>query len=624
MASRRSRRARGPAPDEGAGPPPDDTSRRLLRKLRRYRKGVALSVPLALLVGIFSAVGVASLVPLLRVLFQPDGVNRTFRQLRELGDPGVWVAEQMSPFVGDSPLRLIILIVAALVLLTVAKGVLTFIHEYLIACIAQRTQLDLAEELFDRLTEQDETTLARVGLSNVTARFTYDLDMVGKALTTFIGTLILEPCKFVAALGMALYVAPKLTLTAMLVVPPTVYGGRMLGKRIRRSAEGLLDRRDRLLGRVRETLSGLAVVQVYGQEERERARFRGLTERVDAWARKLARLEAINSPFLEIAAVVGIAPVLIYGGWLVVNQELDGAEFVVAYLLMAGFYGPLRKSVGASSRLQGGLAGTARILAVIDMDAEVAERPDARSLPPITQGIEWRGVVVTYPDGRTAVRGVDVTAPAGKVTALVGPSGAGKTTLLHTIPRLLDATAGSVMLDGTDVRDATLASLRGRMALVTQSSRLFGGTLAENVAYARPNATRAEVESAGRAARADEIVARMPNGWDTVLDEAGAGLSGGERQRIAIARAVLRDPQILLLDEPTSALDPENERLVQAALEELSLDRTTVVIAHRRATVERADYVVVMNDGRVEAHGPPDTIADVSPTFRQLFGGAAP
>ena len=196
----------------------------------------------------------------------------------------------------------------------------------------------------------------------------------------------------------------------------------------------------------------------------------------------------------------------------------------------------------------------------------------------------------------------DLGAP---VTAVMGPSGAGKTSLLHSLPRLVDPSAGAVLLDGRDVREATLASLRGRMAIVTQDARLFGGTLADNVAYSRPGATRAEIETAGRAARVDEIVARLPQGWDTVLDEKGAGLSGGERQRIAIARAVLRDPEILLLDEPTSALDADNERLVRDALAALCRGRTTILVTHRLEFAASADHVVVLRDGRVEAAGRP-------------------
>jgi subfamily B ATP-binding cassette protein MsbA len=553
------------------------TTRRLLRLLAPYRSRIGLAAVLAVLVGLLGAFSIASLVPILNSVLRPEGVQETLDGLAEYGAAAQRLAEWLRDVVGDEPMRMVWLLAGCLVVLNVLSGLASFAHQFLVDCVCQRAQLDLAERLFDRVTEHDESTLARAGFSNLTARFTYDLDMTGKALTTLVGTLVLEPCKFVWALLVAVFlVSGKLTLVALVVMPPFVVVGAWLGRRIRRSAEGMLEKRARLLGRVRETLSGLPVMQVYGQEERERERFRGVTGRVYVWVRKLARLESVNSPLLQVAAILGIVPVLVYGSSLVVEGRMGPGEFVGVYALLAFMFTPLRKAVGASNRLQGGLAGADRIFGVLDLQTEVRERSGARDLPPLSDAIEWTGVTVRYPDGRVALDNVDVLVPAGKTTALVGPSGAGKTTLLHTVARLLDPAAGAVLFDGRDLRSAKLASLRGRMALVTQDARLFGGTLADNVAYARPDAPRAAIEAAGRSARVDEIVSRLPDGWDTVLDELGASLSGGERQRIAIARAVLRDPEILLLDEPTSALDPENERLVREALRELAHGRTAI------------------------------------------------
>jgi len=604
-------------PNPAAEPHP---TRRLIRRLLRDRGRVLTSMGLALLVSAFSAVTVGALLPFLQVLLEPDGLAPTLDWLSALGAPGAALAESVREFVTADRIRALGVVVGGLVVVTLLKALFTFLHDYLITVICQRAQLDLAEDLFDSLTVQDETTLARVGLSNLTARFSYDLDITGKAMSTLIGALILEPARFFAQLGLALWLSPKLTLVAMVLVPVFLVGARLLGRRIRRSAEGMLEKRALLLGRVQETVTGLAVVQVYGQEERERARFRRATDRAYAWAKRLARQEALTSPIMEVAGVMGTAPVLLLGGWMVIQGEMSSAQFVVFITVMASLYGPLRKAVGASNRMQGGVAGAARIFEAMELHSEVRERPGAEQLPPLETAITWKQVTVTYPDGRTALDQVSLTAPAGKTTALVGPSGAGKTTLLHTLPRLLDPSGGSVRIDGEDIGDATLASLRGRMAIVTQDARLFGGTLAENVAYACPDATREQIDAAAVIARVTPLVERLPAGWDTVLDETGKGLSGGERQRISIARAVLRDPEILLLDEPTSALDPENERLVEQALSELAKGRTTIVVAHRRATVEAADHVVVLREGRVEAEGAPAAVAGNSATFRELFG----
>ncbi len=596
--------------------------RRLLALLAPRRAGVAAATLLGLVAAALGTVSVASIAPVLNVVFEDDGIARTTALLRRGGTAGERAATFAAEFAAGDPLRLLGLLLGALFLLALAGAVVTFLHEYVAELVTTRTQLDLAEALYDRLTEHDEATLARVGLGNLTARFSYDLDMAGKAVATLVGTLVLEPARLVTSLGAAFLLSWRLSLASLVLVPPVALLAQVLGRRIRRAAEGMLEKRAGLLSRVHETVSALPAVQVYGQEARERRRFRDATSRVFAWAKRLARLEAASDPVLQLAEVLGIAPLLLYGGSLVLRDELAAGTFLTVFFLLAAAWSPLRKGIGAASRLQGGIAGARRIFETLDLSAGVVEARDARALPPLADAVRWECVRVVYPDGRTALEGVTLAAPAGRTTALVGPSGAGKTTLLHTLPRLLDPTSGCVKLDDADVRGATFASLRGRLALVTQEARLFGGTLAENVAYARPDATRAEIEAAGRAARVDEIVARLPAGWDTVLDEGGGGLSGGERQRVAIARAVLRDPEILLLDEPTSALDPENERLVREALARLAVGRTTIVVAHRRDTVLAADHVVVLRGGRVEASGPPHVVAAESATFRELFGTA--
>ena len=599
---------------------PPGTASRLLRRLAVHRARVAGVIALAGLVATTSAITVTSLLPVLHVLLT-GGEGSPFAPFRRMGALGGRIADLGDRLVAGDRMDALIGVVVLLVCVTILSGFAKFLHDVAASLLSQRFQLELAEDLFDRITVQDEATLARVGLGGLTARFTYDLDMAGKAADTFVNTLIVEPMNCVAYFAIALALSWKLTLLAAIVVPVMLLLARTLGKRTRKSAEGMLRKRADVLTRVQETVAAIPIVQVYGREEAERRRFRGLTDRVRAWAMRLARIEATNSPALEVAGIIGLAPVLLYGGHLVLRtHELDAAEFLGVFIALVSFYGPLRKAVGASSRLQGGVAGAARIFQTMDLVAQVREQDGAADAPAVRDAIAWHGVTVVYPDGRTALRGVTLRAPAGRTTAFVGRSGAGKTTLLHTVPRLLDPGEGAVLFDGRNVRDIRLASLRSRMAIVTQEPRLFAGTLRENVSYGQPDASDAAIDAAGRAARVDEIVARLPDGWATELDERGAGLSGGERQRIAVARAILRAPEILLLDEPTSSLDPENERLVRDALTALCRGRTTLVVAHRRETVLAADHVVVLADGRVEAEGSPAEVAAASPTFRELFG----
>jgi len=606
------------SPDTASG---TSTVRRLLRALQPRAHRVVLGTLLGVLAGALAVGGIATLAPVLDVILEPGGIDDTLARLRDTGELGAAAADRAAAFAGGSPLRLLAVFLGGMVVLSALAAVTTFAHKVIVELVTSRTQLDLAEQLYDRITEQDEHTLARLGAGALSARFSYDLDMTGKAIGTLIGILVLEPCRFVFALGVALVMSWKLVLVSLAVVPPAALVLQLLGRRIRKAAEGMLTKRSEMLSRVHETVTALPAVQVYGREDRERSRFRHVTGRVYAWTKRLARLEAANGPGLQLAEVLAIAPVLWFGGSLVVSGELRKGALMTVFALLGAAWGPLRKTAGAANRLQGGIAGSARVFESIDMPRRVEERPGAQPFPRVSREVRWNGVRLVHADGRTALDHASFHAPAGKTTALVGPSGSGKTTALHMLPRLIDPDDGSVTLDGRDVRDCTLVSLRARLALVTQHARLLGGTLAENIAYARPDASADEIAEAVRIARVDEIADRLPAGLSTVLDEGGAGLSGGERQRVAIARAVVRDPEILLLDEPTSALDPENERLVRAAIAVMTRGRTTIVVAHRRETVLAADHVVVLAGGRVEAEGTPDDVAARSATFRELFGG---
>ncbi|MCG3135245.1 MAG: Lipid A export ATP-binding/permease protein MsbA [Planctomycetes bacterium] len=618
--------AGGPRHPRSVAPPesrpkdsaPPGAARRLLSRLLGHRRRIALVTVLGAGAAAASAVSVGSVIPVLHVLLARDG--DALASLSALGGVGAAAARVLAPLGAMDRSGALVAVVVVLVVAAMVGAAFAFAHDVAASILSQRVQTELAEDLYDRVTGHDERTLRRMGMGDLTARFTYDLDMAGKACDTFVSTLVVEPLTALFYFAIALSLSWQLTLLAAVLVPAMLLLARQLGARTRRSAEGFLEKRGELLSRVQETASALPIVQVYGQEGRERRRFRDVTERVRAWGRRLARLEAVNSPATEIAGVCALAPVLLVGGGMVIDGSLEPAAFLGVFVTLVSFYAPIRKSIGASNRLQGGIAGAGRIFAAMDLRPEVTERAGAAEFPPMREGLAWRGVTVTYADGRTALRDVTADVPARKTTALVGPSGSGKTTFLLMAARLVDPTGGSLALDGRDVRGATLASLRGRIAIVTQEPRLFGGTLAENIAYAKPDASEAEIAAAARAARVDEIVARFPRGLATPLDECGHGLSGGERQRIAIARAVLRDPEILLLDEPTSALDPENERLVRQSLAELSKGRTTLVVAHRAETVLAADHVIVLRGGSVEAAGPPGSVTASSPTFRELFG----
>jgi subfamily B ATP-binding cassette protein MsbA len=476
--------------------------------------------------------------------------------------------------------------------------------------------------MFAALLRQDVGHVQRTGAAAFVSRFTADADAVAKGLETLAGALVFEPLSFLAYAGVAFLMSWKLTLLAVVTLPLLALALRMLSRAVRRSTRRVLEKRQGLTTRVEETLRGIRLVQAYGAEEAEAARFGALNGRVFAEFRRLARLDAATGPALEVLAFLGLSAALLAGGTLVTGGEVQPAGLVVILAALGGMYDPIRKIGGAMNRVQGALAGAERIFEVVDRPPGVADCPGAAPLPAGPGEVEIRGATVRHPGGVTALEGVSVKVPAGTRLAVVGASGAGKSTLLNLVPRFLDPGEGAVLVDGADVRKCTLASLRGALALVPQEVFLHEGTIRENVLYGRPGATAEEVLEACRAARVTEFAGRLPGGLDAPVGPAGALLSGGERQRVAVARAMLRDPRVLLLDEPTQNLDAAAEALVQDALERLSRGRTTILVTHRAAAAARCDRILVLDRGRAVACGTHASLLDSSPEYRALCSAA--
>jgi len=335
--------------------------------------------------------------------------------------------------------------------------------------------------------------------------------------------------------------------------------------------------------------------------------------------RRLVRVEAMTSPAMEVLVVLGVGAALLVGGSMAIRKALSPGELMTFYVAIVALYEPIRKLGSAFPRIQAGIAGAGRIFEYLDREPEVRDAPGATPLPPLEHSILLESVTVTYGGARSALEDVTLEIRAGEEIAIVGPSGAGKSTIAGLLPRLFDPDAGAVLFDGRDVRTATLDSVRARIALVPQETILMNDTIRANVAFARPDATDAEVLAAARAARVDEFADRFPDGLDTIVGERGAALSGGQRQRIAIARALLVDPLVLVLDEATSHVDEESARLIREALEEGRGGRTTVVVTHRLDRLADADRIAVLSEGRLTAVGTREELIEASPELRELL-----
>jgi subfamily B ATP-binding cassette protein MsbA len=402
----------------------------------------------------------------------------------------------------------------------------------------------------------------------------------------------------------AFYQNWKMATVVLVVLPLSGYVLIRFGKRIRKLSQRGQESIGSMASVLKEAFSGIKIVKAYGQEKKEGERFSAMNKAFRTAQVKSSQASAMSSPLLEVIGVCGVAFIIWYGGELVITGEMKPGEFFSFLTAMFMAYAPIKKMSGANAALQRALAGAQRVFSVLDLDSELSKDEGKPTLPPIKRQLEFSNVSFSYEGAKDpSLDRINLTVRVGEVVALVGASGSGKTTLVSLVPRFYRPSDGKITIDDLDIRLVDRSSLRRQIGIVSQETVLFDDLIRNNIAYGRPEATEEQIIEAARAAYAWEFIERLPNGLDTFIGENGLKLSGGQRQRLAIARAILRDPPILILDEATSALDSESEKLVQQALANLMKARTTLVIAHRLSTVQHADRLVVMNRGRIEDIG---------------------
>ncbi|RMG45079.1 MAG: ABC transporter ATP-binding protein [Acidobacteria bacterium] len=490
----------------------------------------------------------------------------------------------------------------AIVFLYVLRALASFVAVYGLRRVGIRTVAGLREEVYGKVLRQSDGYFRAHSTGEILSRITNDIGRLQYALSTDITLAVQSIPVVVVLIGVALVFAWPVALACLLIVPAFAYAAGAFGRRVRRTARRSQERAAKVAELIEETLLARRIVQAFGAVEHELGRFRRAVRDLMRQDLKLARAMAATQPVMELLGALAGALLIIYAGVLIRRGTVTGKDVLVAIVSLFIAFSHLKRLAHLNNTVQQALASARRVFEVLDAPVTIATRPGARRVERFDDEIRFDRVCYSYGRG-PALEDVSLSIRRGETHALVGPSGAGKTTLAMMIPRFLDPTSGRVTLDGIDLRDIELGSLRRLVALVTQETHLFDDTVLANIAYGRPDATEEEVRAAARAAYADGFIRALPNGYATRLGERGGQLSAGQRQRIAIARAFLKDAPILILDEATSALDAESERAIQRALEALLAGRTAIVIAHRLATVARADRIHVLDRGRIVEAG---------------------
>ena len=542
------------------------------------------------------------------------------------------------PFVNrylpDESFKTLVLLMALVMLGVALKGLFMFLQEVLVADVMQLTLFDIRNLFFRRTINLDLASFSDPPSSELMTRFTNDMDSFGQGLNTLMSKVIREPMRFATCLGGALWINWRLTCLTLILVPISGATTYRVGKTMKRAVRRSLESMSTIYKILQESFQGIKIVKAFATERVERRRFFAETKNLYKKSVRVAMIDAMSDPVLEMLTLTTVAIALLAGSYLVLKetiylklgffdlqlaaQEMSIQDLLTLYTMLAAASDPIRKLANVHSKIQRASAAADRICGLMDRAPKVSENKRAAPMPRHRKLIEFDQVTFGYSGRSSILHGIDLRVRHGETIALVGPNGCGKTTLMNLLPRFWDVDSGAIRIDGHDVRDMQLRSVRRQIGIVLQETILFQDTIANNIAYGFPHASRAEIVEAAQRAYADQFIMGLPQGYNTVIGERGYGLSGGQRQRIALARAMLRDPAILILDEATSAVDIQDELLIRKAVEEFGKGRTTFLISHNLASIQVANRIVLLNGGHIEAVGTDYELKRSSALYRRL------
>lgn len=589
----------------------------LRRFVPPYKKYLALNIFFNILAALLTLFSFAIVIPILEMLFQ---IRESGYQLMHIGDASLkdvainnfyyWTQEAIASW---GPSETLALLAAALVVMTALKTGATFLSSYFMLPIRSGVVRDIRNVMYDKILRLPMGFFTGESKGDVMARMSSDVTEIETSIMASLDMLFKNPVMIIVCLGTMIALSWQLTLFVLVLLPIAGMAMGKIGKRLKRvSLEGQ-QQWGRIMANIEETLGGLRIVKAFNAEARMEKRFHADTQRFFRISNRVARRQALAHPMSEFLGTLTIAIVLWFGGSLILSGDstIDAPEFIYYMIIFYNIINPAKDLSKAAYSIQKGMASMTRIDRILTARNPIADPVgrEPRSPRPLRGEIRYQGVTFGYNDERRVLDNIDIVIRPGETVALVGQSGSGKSTLADLLPRFYDVGAGSITIDGIDIRDMRVAELRSLMGNVSQEAILFNDTIYNNIAFGAPEGTtREQVEEAARIANAHDFITATENGYDTVIGDRGCRLSGGQRQRLSIARAILKNPPILILDEATSALDSESEKLVQQALERLMASRTTLVIAHRLSTIRSASQICVMHEGRIIERGTHDEL----------------
>jgi len=599
--------------------------RRLYRYLRAYKTWAFLAFG-SMVVFALTQTALAALVrPIIDDVLTPPGVikhvdtmSRAEEFLKDNAAPLYRAKQRFDAWWGGDPALKWKRVLTALLLIFVIRAITSFLSEYSFQKVGLSTVRDLRNQLYERMIHQSHRFFSERSTGEMVSRVVSDADAIQAAVSTRMGDLLQESITLLGLTIWVFYVNPVLAFVSLVGAPLIVVPVVQFGKRLRKTTHKSQERMAEIATLLEETIRGVRIVKAFTMEPFEIGRFREATQKHLKWNLSAQRVQALTSPVMELLAGVCMVALFVYAQSRIAAGTLTGGQFASFMTALALMYAPIKKLNKVNLSLNTALSAAERVFRMLDIDNEVKEKPDAIALRGVGAGIGYEHVTFGYRD-EPVLRDVDLTIARGQIVALVGGSGAGKSTIVNLLPRFYDVDGGRITIDGVDVRDAKLVSLRSLMGFVTQEVILFNDTVRNNIAYGRSDVDEREVIAAAKAANAHDFISELPHGYDTQIGESGVLLSGGQRQRLAIARALFKDPPILILDEATSALDTESERLVQQALNNLMRGRTTLVIAHRLSTIRSADRIVVLDRGAIVESGTHEELLERRGVYRKLY-----